>query len=117
MVWVRKRTSTCYVKRRLPGVGAVCKSLGTTNSTRGRQLEGMIVNLCDRARLDLVNAWLEDRLEVERLADAYESDNLAGLTQSLRDEGTRLPALTCAIRECLASREGDVADTTLARYR
>lgn len=103
-----------YIKRRLPGIGRVEKSLRTERAGRARQLEEMVLNLCERSRLDLVKAWLDDELRIGRLADAYESGSLADLTRELErsDEG-----LEAAVESVLTAKKADVAESTHNRYR
>lgn len=52
MLYVRGRT--CWVKRALPGIGPVRKTLGTQNKTQGEDLERILLKLCEQGRQDLV---------------------------------------------------------------
>jgi integrase len=109
-----KVRDTYYMKRRVPGIqGQARKSLGTKSKRRAHDLERMILNLADRARQDLVRAWLEDGIEIEELAEAYETGRLDELTARIER-----PAVTLdmAIEAALRSQSADVRKTTLARY-
>lgn len=103
-----------YIKRRLPGIGPVEKSLRTQRAGRANQLERMVLNLCERGRLDLVRAWLDDDLRIGRLADAYESGRLAELTRDLQRSDESLEA---AVDSVLEAKRADVAESTYNRYR
>ena len=66
MAW--KRGSTWYLKRRLPGVDRkVYKSLDTVSKGRAHDLERVLLSLCERGRVEPVNAWLADRVSIHDL--------------------------------------------------
>ena len=108
-----KREGTWYMKRRLPGVGQVRKSLGTRTSARARELESMIEKLAERGRADLVRAWLTGEVDLGTLAEAYDTGKLHLLSRRLRSKDS---VLSEAVRLALRAQAADVKDPTLQRY-
>jgi len=108
-----KRENTYYVKRSLPGIGQTYKTLCTSSATRAQDLESMVLKLCDRGHLEPVQAWLDDRVTVQKLAEAYESGQMPGLMTELRSCAVPLVE---AIDRALTSKAPDVKPTTLRRY-
>lgn len=102
-----------YVKRRLPGLGRVEKSLRTQNASRARRLEEMLLSLCDRGRLDLVRSWADGELEIVRLWEAYEAGQLHELSRDLRRPDVSLEDAIDAVKD---AKRADVAESTLERY-
>lgn len=108
-----KRGSVWYVKRKFPGIGKVYKSLGTKSAARARQLEGMLISLHSQGRLDVVRAFVDGQLEIERLAEAYETGRLHELAAALKH---RTVPLRDAIDGALRAKAADVKKSTLQRY-
>jgi integrase len=104
-----------YIRTTLAGIGPVKRSLGTTSKARATKLESMIETLHERGRLDLLNAWLDDELELEVLAEAYETSTLHELTERLTRKADEV-TLRDAVDLALAHRAGDVKLSTLQRY-
>ena len=112
MPW--KRGEIFYLKRKLPGLGRVNKTLGTRNPARARALEAAIVRLCDRGYPDLVRAFLEGKIDAQQLAEAAE----IGRIHELAAEIQRMSApLREAVDAVLRAKEADVRDSTRERYR
>ena len=111
-MWRRGRT--WYLKRELPGIGRVYKSLGTTRVALAREREELLLRLAERGHLDLVRAWLEDRLRLPQLVEAHATGRLHELTARLRFPDV---SLADAITHCLRAKAADVRPFTLDRYR
>ena len=108
-----KRGSQYYLKRRLPGIGPVKKSLGTKSATRAKELEHLAVSLAERGRLDLVRAWLDGGIDLAALADARDAGRLGELSKELQRSDT---TLSDAIDGVLREKEADVSTATVQRY-
>lgn len=110
---VYQRTEFYYVKRSFRGIGKVEKSLRTKDEGRADFLEGMLLKLHERGRLDLIRAWIEDRVTIERLADAYEEGRLHVLSDEIRTPDV---SLEYAIERALAHKKPDVTERTHDGY-
>lgn len=108
-----RRGNVWYLKRQIPGFNKVRKSLGTSSAARARTLEGMIMSLADRGRLDVVKAWLDDRVSLAEITEAYETGRLDELTRGLSQVDV---CLAEAVRSALKAKHADVASSTLTRY-
>jgi len=107
----KRGNGVLYVKRRLPSVGRVYRSLGTKNRRRARQYEDVLERLCDRGHADLVRLWLEGRVSLAELVEHYETGQLAELRTRSEDE-----PLVQARDEALRHKAPDVTPSTLNRY-
>jgi len=111
-MWRRGRT--WYLKRELPGLGRVYKSLGTTRVAVAREREELLLKLAERGHLDIVRAWLDDALQLPALVEAHAAGRLHELAQRLRAPDV---LLADAITHCLEAKAADVRPFTLDRYR
>ena len=109
------RGNTCWIKRCVPGMGHVTKSLGTKNRARGRALEAMLLDLAANAQQGVIRAWLDGRLTLAEIAEAHAAGTMHEIVALLREPAS--VTLAAAIRACEAEREGDIAPGTLERYR
>ena len=110
---MRKRGKTYYVKRKFGTIGMITRSLGTSSKTRARQLEDMLLWLHGKGWFDLIRSFKAGELEIDRLAEAFESSKLPTLSQSLK----RKPVLLSeAIDACRIWKKTDVKASTLKRY-
>lgn len=105
--------SVYYVKRRFRGIGQVERSLHTTRKARADELERMLLKLHGQGRLDLIRAWLVGKVEIEELADAYDTGTLHALADRVARESVSVKQAASRFR---AARRGAVAQTTLDRY-
>ncbi len=111
-MWRRGRT--WYLKRELPGIGRLYKSLGTTRVAVAREREELLLRLAERGHLELVRAWLEGRMRLPALVEAHAAGRLHELAARLRSPDV---ALADAIAHCLRAKAADVRPFTLDRYR
>ena len=111
-MWRRGRT--WYLKRELPGIGRVYKSLGTTRTAQAREREELLLRLAERGHFNLVRACLGDRLELPHLIEAHATGRLYELAERLRAPDV---PLADAIARCLEAKAADVRPFTLDRYR
>lgn len=112
MPW--KRGDTWYIKRKLPGLGRVYRSLGTRNAARARTLEDAIVRLCDRGHLEPVRAFLDGKIDAQRLAEASETGRVHELAAEIRRISV---PLRHAVDAVLRAKEADIRESTRERYR
>ncbi len=108
-----KRGDVWQLKRTLPGIGLVRRSLGTKSRSRALILETMIERLAERGRGDLIRAWLEDEIELAALAEAFDTSKLHVLSRKIRSRDSTLHE---AIQRALRAQSADVKDSTLQRY-
>jgi integrase len=108
-----KRDGIWQMKRTLPGVGLVRRSLGTRSGERALTLESMVEKLADRGRGDLIRAWMNDDVSLATLAEAYDTGKLHLLSRRLQAKECNLAE---AIRQALRAQAADVQDSTLQRY-
>lgn len=111
-----KRGSRYYIDRSFSGLGRIHRSLATTNKGQASKLEQMLATLYDRGRLDLIRAWLNGKTSLPELADAYESDRLSELTETLEANHCEM-RLADAFPAALLEIESDVRESTLIRYK
>ncbi len=111
-MWRRGRT--WYLKRELPGIGRIYKSLGTTRVALAREREELLLRLAERGYLELVRAWIGDRLRLPQLIEAHATGRLHELIARLRSPDV---PLADAIGQCLRAKASDVRPFTLDRYR
>src|SRR5438132_122392 len=98
----------------VPGIGRVYKSLGTTRVAVAREREELLLGLAERGYLELVRAWLEDRMRLPALLEAHATGRLHELSARLRSPDV---SLADAIAQCLRAKAADVRPFTLDRYR
>ena len=108
-----KRGDTYYVKRNFRGVGKVTRSLRTKSRNRAITLESALISLHAQGRLDVVRAFADGTLSIERIGEAYESGKIAEISGQLRDADE---LLSTAIRAALRDKAPDVRSSTLERY-
>jgi integrase len=111
-MWRRGRT--WYLKREVPGIGRVYKSLGTTRVAHAREREELLLKLAERGHLDLVRAWLEGHMRLSALVEAHAAGRLHELAARLRAPDV---PLADAVARCLEAKAADVRPFTLDRYR
>ena len=112
---IRRRPNGYYQWRdRVPGRGMVHRTLGTKSRKLALRRGAAVDALLDR-RLDLVDAWIEDRLDLRQVVEAYESGRIDRLDGFL--EASRVPTLAVAVESLLAARKTDVGKRTLQGYR
>jgi integrase len=111
-MWRRGRS--WYLKRELPGLGRVYKSLGTVRATEARRREELVLRLAEEGRLELVRAWLADELTLAELLEAHGAGQLHEVTRRLREPDV---PLADAVVQCLEAKAADVRPFTLDRYR
>jgi len=111
-MWRRGRT--WYLKRELPGLGRVYRSLGTVRATEARRREELLLRLAEQGRLELVRAWLDGRISLAELLEAHGSGGLHEVTRRLREPDPPLPEATS---KCLEAKAADVDPFTLDGYR
>src|SRR5207245_3411413 len=102
------------MKRELPGIGRVYKSLGTTRVAPAREREELRLGLAERGHLELVRAWLEGVLRLPALVEAHAAGRLHELAARLRSPDV---SVADAITHCLRAKAADVRPFTLDRYR
>lgn len=110
----RRSNGIYYVKRVFRGVGKVEKSLGTRNKTRARFLETMLLSLHDQGRLDLVRAFDDGELAIEKMAEFFESGRIHELTAQLSEQDSPLEE---GCKEALRLKAPDVTPGTLVGYQ
>jgi len=103
-----------YIKRTLPGIGRVYRTLGTRSKGRARTMEEIVLRLCERGHLEPVRAFLDGTISAHELADAFDGGTLHELARDLRAGSV---TLRDAVRDALASKEPDVRASTFERYR
>jgi integrase len=111
---MRRRGRTWYFKREIPGIGRVYRSLGTPRVALAREREELLLRLAERGHLELVRAWLDDRLQLPQLVEAHATGRLHELIALLHSPDV---ALADAIARCLMAKSADVRPFTLDRYR
>jgi integrase len=94
---------TYYIRRNLPGLGRVRRSLGTKSEPHARDLERMLVLF-----------WASGRVGIVELYDAHFTQRLPELEERLALPD--VPPLSAAIRETLKYKVPDVAPRTLRAY-
>lgn len=109
-----KRGDTYHLKRRLPGVGLVRRTLETENQVRADQLEGAITELARRGHLDLIRAFSDGTLSAHELHEAQAAGTVHELEAALREGPT--PTLAEAWADVLRLDAADVASSTRERY-
>ncbi len=67
-MWRRGRT--WYLKRDIPGIGRVYKTLGTTRVAVAREREELLIRLAERGYLEPVRGWLDGALRLPALVEA-----------------------------------------------
>jgi len=107
----KRSNGVLYIKRRLPAVGHVYRSLGTKSRRRARQYEDVLLRVCELGHTDLVRSWMHRRLTLAELVEAYETGRLA----KLRSRRSSVP-LSRAISAAVRWKDPDVASSTLQRY-
>lgn len=113
MPTLRGSTGRYYIKRSVPGVGDVYRSLGTDRKALARSREEMLLALAKQGRPAVVRAWLDGEVDLAEIAEAYETGTVHALVEDLR-RGT--PTLAEAARKALAYKAPDVQSSTLNRY-
>lgn len=114
MPWQRQN-GIYRIKRNVPGIGKVNRSLRTRKLKRARTRENMIIDLANAARLDLVEAWLDGEVSIQRLETARSKGDLHELIEEL--EKTDVPLID-ACKRALASQAGNVGEEeTIEGYR
>ena len=106
---------TWYIRRTLPHVGPVRRSLGTTLEAHARDLERMLLLFGRSGRFRLLRAWYSRRLSIEELYDAHVTGSLPELEAKLAQPD--VPGLQSAIRDALEMKSADVRPSTLRGYR
>ncbi|MFC1530973.1 tyrosine-type recombinase/integrase [Gemmatimonadota bacterium] len=109
-----KRRDTYYIDMRFKGLGRVHKSLSTRNRKRAAALESMLATLHHRGRLDLLRAFSDGSVTIQELSNAYETDQIAGLTRTLGRKDLRL---SDAMDRALKAKKPDVKLSTYQRYK
>ncbi|MCG3774972.1 MAG: Tyrosine recombinase XerC [Nitrospira sp.] len=109
----KKRGSMWYTKRAYPVLGKLEKSLRTTSRSRATYLEQILLGLSAQAYTEVLRAFADGRVSVARIAEAWESQRIHELAQSLR---TKSAGLGEAIKAALQWKKPDVAETTYERY-
>ena len=109
-----RRGNRYYIDRPFSGIGRIHRSLRTTNATRARTLESMLVTLHERGRLDLVQAVAKGTLPIKQLAEAFETGKLPKLTQKLEREDVPLGV---GVGRALTAISADVKKATRTRYQ
>ena len=79
-----------------------------------REREELLLGLAERGHLELVRAWLGDRLQLPQLVEAQATGRLHELSARLRYPDV---PLADAIAQCLRAKGADVRPFTLDRYR
>jgi integrase len=102
-----------YIKRKVPGIGDVYRSLHTDRKGLARKREDMLLALAAQGRQDVVRAWLDGELALARLQEAYETGEVHELARTVRRGDSTLRA---ACEAALRDKGPDVADSTLERY-
>ncbi len=105
---------TWYIRRRLPHLGPVRRSLGTRSKEHARDLERMLIVFGESGKFRLLRAWYSGREALENIYDAHITGRLAELEERLALPD--VPPLSAAIRESLKFKAPDVAPRTLRAY-
>lgn len=108
-----KRGNVYYIKRRMPGLGDVYRSLGTKRKGLARKREEMLMDLASRGNLEPVRAWLDGRADLAEILEARATDGLGGLMTRLAEETVPLED---AVEAVLDAKKADVASSTHQRY-
>lgn len=109
-----QRGNVYYIDRKFAGIGRVHRSLRTENAKRASVLESMLVSLHGQGRVQLVRAFAESEVGIERLAEAFETGQIHELASQLR---TSSATLSEAAEAALKAKAPDVKASTLNRYR
>jgi integrase len=109
----RRNNGIYYFNRTLRPVGKIQRSLRTTRKRRATTLEDMLVSIHAQGRIELIRAWANGRLDIEKLAEYYESGRLPELAADLRFSDVPLDK---GIEAAIRAKSPDVRATTLNRY-
>ena len=63
----QRQNGRYYIRRRVPGFGKMCRSLGTEVPREARRREYAVLEHAHRGNHGFVEAWLEDQLAIEHL--------------------------------------------------
>jgi len=102
-----------YIKRKVPGIGKVYRSLGTERKRLATKREDMLLSLAQQGRQDVVRAWLEGDVTLGQLQEAYETGKVHALAACVRQGDAPLGE---AAEAALRHKAPDVAQSTLERY-
>ncbi|WP_425155473.1 tyrosine-type recombinase/integrase [Candidatus Palauibacter sp.] len=112
----RRRPNGYYqFRKKLPGIGVRARTLGTKNRAIATRRAAALDTLVERGRMDLVRAWLDGRLDLVQLVEAYESGRIDRLTRELNR--TNIPTLGEACDVLLKLKAPNVRASSLRRYR
>ncbi len=111
----RRRPNGYYqFRKKLPGIGVRARTLGTKNRAIATRRAAALDTLVERGRMDLVRAWLDGRLDLVQLVEAYESGRIDRLTRELNR--ANIPTLAAACDLLLRLKAPDVRPSSLKRY-
>jgi len=78
-----------YIKRNLPGVGRLYKSLHTDRKAVARRCEDALVSLHQQGRHELVRAFDDGDVSIQQIQEAYESGRTHELAAEIRRNEVR----------------------------
>lgn len=102
------------LKRKVPGIGKVRRSLRTDHKGIARRRENAVLALAERGQQDVVRAWLDGDVSIAELHEAHEAGTVHELATRIRRADA---TLADACRDALRDKAPDVADSTLSGYK
>ena len=113
MPYRRPDARAYYIKRTVPGLGKLTRSLRTNRKSEALRRETLLLKLAERGRLDLVRGVLDGRVRFAELTDAVETDGLGDLTNRLNSVNVTVAE---AVTATIENKRPDVRASTLNRY-
>lgn len=110
---MRRSNGRYYIKRQVPGIGNIYRSLRTDRKRTARKREDMILSLAQQGQQEVIRAWLDDELNLPALQESYETGSVHELLSSARRDDVPLKE---ACDAALQDKSPDVKDSTLSRY-
>lgn len=103
-----------YVQRTFQGVGKIYRSIHTRKKGRAQARERVLVSLHQQGRGELVRAFDDGEVSIQKLEEYFETGRIHELAGELRRKDSSLAEACEAV---LGHKEPDVKASTLERYR
>ena len=113
MPCLKRQTGYYRIKRKLPGIGHVDRSLRTDRKGIADRREQALLAAHREGHHEVVRAFLDDEVSIHEVQEAYESNRVAELAREIRRGDATLGEAADA---ALADKAPDVKASTLNRY-